>query len=58
MTKALKTLSYIGLILTIVPAFLVFMQVLNVDAYKKLTLAGTLIWFVTSPFWINTSKED
>ncbi|WP_430907866.1 hypothetical protein [Maribacter sp. 2-571] len=53
-----KILSYIGLALTIIPSFLVFAQLLDLEWYKNLILSGTLIWFCTAPFWINKTEKE
>ncbi len=49
----LKTISAIGLILTIIPSFFVFAGVITLDIDKLLMLFGTLFWFICSPFWMN-----
>ncbi len=49
----LQGLSYLGLLLTIVPGILVFAGVLDLPAYKSWMLAGTALYFVTAPWWIN-----
>lgn len=56
--KAIVVLSIICLLMTIIPAFLVFMGVINSDLNKILMLIGTIGWFVTAPFWLNPKKED
>lgn len=53
----LKILSYIGLILTVVPSFLVFAGVIELSFHKTLMLIGTLLWFLTAPFWMNKEKH-
>lgn len=53
----LKIISYIGLILTLIPSFLVFMQVIELDTNKVLMLLGTLLWFGTAPFWLNKTRN-
>lgn len=55
--KVLKFISFLGLALTIIPSFLVFMELMEVATYKNILLAGTLIWFVTAPFWINKPSK-
>ncbi|NMM48355.1 hypothetical protein [Marinigracilibium pacificum] len=50
---SLKALSYLGLMLTLIPAFCVFYDIMDMQQYKNLILAGTLIWLFTAPFWIN-----
>lgn len=52
MNLLLKTLSFIGLILTIVPSILVFKEVISFDLHTTLMIVGMLLWFGTSPFWM------
>lgn len=53
----LKILSFIGLGLTIVPSFLVFMLVISHDMHINLMGTGMVLWFVTAPFWINKDNN-
>jgi hypothetical protein len=53
MKNLLKLISFIGLGLTVVPAFLVFMGIVSFDTNKMLMLFGSICWFGTAPFWIN-----
>jgi hypothetical protein len=46
----LKLLSWAGLLLTIVPAFLVFNGYISFETHTRLMLAGMLLWFLTAPF--------
>jgi hypothetical protein len=46
-------LSVIGLLLTVVPSLLVFSGIIDLASHKKLMMAGTVLWFVTAPFWMN-----
>lgn len=52
MKMILKLFSFIGLALTIVPAFLVWNNNVSIDTYKNLMLIGSLTWFVSAPFWM------
>jgi len=52
----LKTLSYIGLVLTLIPCFLVFTTVISPELSKMLMITGTFLWFGTSVFWIKKDK--
>ena len=52
MKNMLKILSYIALLLTIIPAFLTLAGVIDDTTYKTLMLAGTIGWFLTAPLWI------
>jgi len=55
MKKILQIISYLGLILTVSPGFLVFMGKMSFENYKIWVIIGTLLWFTTAPFWINKS---
>jgi hypothetical protein len=52
MTIALKVVSYLGLGLTLIPAFLVFAGILSWNIHALLMMVGTVLWFITAPFWI------
>ena len=52
MRYLLKAGSFIGLGLTVVPAFLVFSGILTWDTHAMLMGAGAVLWFATAPFWI------
>jgi hypothetical protein len=56
MRYLLKAGSFIGLGLTVVPAFLVFFGTLTWNTHAVLMGIGALLWFVTAPFWM--VKED
>lgn len=56
MRKVLITISIIGLILTIVPAILVFLQEIALQTCKHLMLAGMIMWFSTAFFWMKEQK--
>lgn len=51
-------ISFVGLALTIVPAFLVFFQTMTLDQNKNLMFIGTIMWFITAPFWMKHKKES
>lgn len=52
MKLALQIVSFIGLALSIIPAFLAFAGVLSKDAYLQMMLVGMFLWFGTAIFWI------
>ncbi len=58
MRIVLIIISIIGLMLTIVPAFMVFFGSVTLETNKHLMLAGMLCWFVTAPFWMNKEQEE
>ena len=53
--KALQIVSFIGLALSVVPAFLVFGGVIAKQTYLEIMLLGMVLWFSTAVFWI---KKD
>lgn len=55
--KLLITISFIGLALTIIPSFLVFAQKIPLEQNKTLMFTGTVIWFVSAPFWMKRKKD-
>lgn len=56
MNYILKVISVLGLMLTVIPSFLVLNGVMEMEYYKSLMLIGTISWFVTAPFWIFKKK--
>jgi hypothetical protein len=58
MKTILKIVSFIGLILTVVPSILVFNDSITLDMHKWLMLLGAILWFVTAPFWMNKKATE
>ncbi|MEM9834318.1 MAG: hypothetical protein AAF944_27055 [Bacteroidota bacterium] len=58
MRKLLITISFLGLTLTVVPAFLVYHEILDFANHKTLALIGTLLWLSTAPFWMNKKQSS
>ena len=54
----LKCASLLGLLLTIVPAFLVFLGTIQIEQHYTLMFFGTLVWFVSAPFWMLKKKTN
>ena len=52
MKTLFKLGSFVGLGLTVVPAFLVFAGRLEWNTHAVLMGIGALLWFVTAPFWM------
>lgn len=48
----LKIISYLGLAVSVAPAFLVFGGILSKPAYLNLMVIGMVMWFGTATFWI------
>ena len=53
MKLVLKVVSITALVLTILPSLLVYLGVISLDNNKLLMLLGTLLWFLSAPFWMN-----
>lgn len=58
MTKILKIVSYIALLLTVIPSILVFTGTIELETHKLLMLFGTIVWFLTAPFWLNKKAVE
>ena len=52
--KVLKAVSILGLVLTVVPAFLVFAGLLEWQTHAQLMIIGTILWFSSASFWMKT----
>lgn len=46
----LSIIAFIGLLLTVIPAFLVFYDIISLQGHKNLMLVGVILWFFTAPF--------
>ena len=53
----LQAISYLGLALSIIPAFLVFGGILSKESYLWLMLVGMVLWFCTAVFWIKKDHQ-
>lgn len=53
----LQTISYLGLALSIIPAFLVFGGILSKKVYLGLMLVGMVLWFSTAVFWVRKDHQ-
>lgn len=58
MTALLKTLSYGGLALTVVPAVLVLAGIISWRAHAALMLVGAALWFATASFWMGRADSS
>jgi hypothetical protein len=59
MKNVLKIISLIGLLLTVVPSFLVFYDIIVKSTHFILMGIGTLLWFISAPLWMKgTSLEE
>ena len=56
MKNLMILIGFIGLGLVIVPAILYLAGTLDKPAMKMLMLAGTVLWFVSVPFWMGRKE--
>ena len=57
MKLLIKFISFISLGLTLIPSFLVFTGNISLDSSKILMFIGTIIWFASTPSWMNKAEE-
>lgn len=57
MKLILKIISVAGLLLTVVPSFMVFAGDLNLETHKTLAFIGTILWFLSAPFWMKSTSD-
>jgi hypothetical protein len=50
--RILQTISFLGLALSVLPAFLVFGGVVSKQTHLYLMVLGMVMWFGTATFWI------
>lgn len=53
MKRIAQLASLAALAATIIPPLLFFLGHLGLDAAKAWMLAGTIVWFVTTPLWMD-----
>jgi hypothetical protein len=57
MRRLFKTASVVGLILTVMPAFMVYADMIAWRTHAAWMLIGTVLWFATAPFWMVEPDE-
>lgn len=57
MMLIVKLISVLGLALTVVPAFLVFADVIAWQTHAQLMLLGAVLWFASAPFWMRGAQR-
>ena len=53
MRLLLKFMSFTGLALTLIPSFLVYLDIITIEHHKIIALVGTILWLCSAPFWLN-----
>lgn len=57
MRKLIPIISFAGLALVIGPALLYVVGGIDKPTMKTVMLAGTVLWFVTVPFWMGRNHD-
>ena len=57
MKLLLKLVALLGLLLTLVPSFLLFSGLIERTTQTGLMVAGMLVWFIAAPFWFGQKKK-
>jgi hypothetical protein len=57
MRRVLQSLSLLGLLLTVLPAFLVFAGRIEWNTHANLMLIGMILWFGSAPFWMRREED-
>ncbi|MGV8090667.1 MAG: hypothetical protein AB2L24_02200 [Mangrovibacterium sp.] len=58
MKRLLIIISFMGLVLTILPSVLVFYAVISMRSHFYLMIAGMILWFATAPFWMKSKSLE
>lgn len=58
MKRILKIISYLGLLLTIVPSLFVFRGSIDMKVHYNLMIVGMVLWFATAPFFMKSTSPD
>lgn len=56
MRKLLQALSWLGLVGTLLPAALHLFGLVALDDVKTLMLVSAILWFVTTPVWMERKR--
>ena len=56
MKNLMKSISALGLLLTVVPSFLVLDGHIAWNLHAQLMFAGMVLWFVSAPFWMKAGS--
>ncbi|HEX2101492.1 MAG TPA: hypothetical protein VHF69_12550 [Candidatus Synoicihabitans sp.] len=51
-------MAWLGLVLSIIPALLVFRGTITWNTYQTLMVVGMLLWFVGAVIWIKPERAD
>lgn len=58
MKAALKVISYLALIVTVLPSILFLKGFMDLDRVKFVMMAATVLWFAVTPFWMGKESKE
>lgn len=58
MKLILQIISLAGLLMTIVPPVLFFLEKISLQSQNFLMSAGTIIWFISASFWLGSKGNS
>lgn len=54
----MKLLSFIGLLMSILPSILFFLGEMEMGSMKLWMGIGMVVWMISAPFWINKASAQ
>jgi len=58
MKRIAQVISWVALVATLVPPCLFFADKLNLDATKQWLLGAAIVWFITTPLWMEHKTAE
>ncbi len=58
MKRLAQILSFLALAATLLPAVLFFADKITLPETKFVLLVGTVLWFLTAPFWMEHKTSE
>jgi len=58
MRLVLQVISWIALAMTVLPSVAYFSGNMELDRVKWLLVLATVVWFATTPFWMDKKEES
>ena len=58
MRLVLQIISWIALAMTVLPSIVYFSGNMELERVKWLLILATVVWFATTPFWMDKKEES
>ena len=58
MRLALQIISWLALVMTVLPSLIYFSGNMELTSVIKLLNAASIVWFVATPFWMDRKTES